>query len=230
MRVRDIMTRDVVTVPPETPVSALVQLISDRSISSVPVIGADGRLMGIVTEADLLFRLSARLKHKGGWLAGMVTRPSEQAAEYARAHGRTAADIMTTELVTTAETTSVDEVAKIMQERRIKRLPVVRGEHLVGVVSRIDLLRAVLAPPGTLDADAPDSRVRARVMAAMREQPWADTLFTWPEVVDGVVTFYGFCHSPEVERGLRVLAEGVPGVKRVEMKVDEAPPIPFALG
>lgn len=230
MRAKDIMTRDVVTVPPETPLSALAQLLSDRGISAVPVVEPDGQLAGIVTEADLIRRLAAVLQPKGGWLSGMLFRSSAMADDYARLHGRTAGDMMTTKLVTAQEGNTVEQAAKLMEEHHIKRLPVLRDGRLVGVISRADLLRAVLVPPETLQADAPDARIREAVMVAMREQPWADTLFTWPEVREGVVTFYGFCRSPEVQRGLRLLAEGLPGVKRVVIKTEEPPVIPFGMG
>lgn len=230
MRARDIMTRDVITVPAATPVEALAQLLADRHISAVPVVDPAGALLGIVTEADLMFRLMSGLRRHAGWLSGMVIRPSEEAANYARLHGRTARDVMTTSLVTTTEDTPVEELAVVMRERRIKRLPVLRDGRLVGIVSRADLLRAVLTPPGSLAADAPDARIRARITAAMQEQPWADTLFTWPDVRDGVVTFFGYCRSAQVERGLRVLAEGIPGVRRVEMKTEPAPAIPLGVG
>jgi len=131
--------------------------------------------------------------------------------------------VMTTDLVTVDEDTPIEHIARIIEEKNIRRVPVVRDGKLLGVVSRADLLRALIAPPQSLSAEAPDSRIRARVVEAMRDQPWVDTYFIFPEVKDGVVTFYGFCRSEKVKQGLRVLAEGVPGVKEVRFETEEAP-------
>jgi CBS domain-containing protein len=228
MRARDLMTRDVVTVPPDTPVPALARLLAERGVSSAPVVEADGRLVGIVTEADLLRRVAALGERPKGWLARLFADPSAQAARYAKGHGARARDVMTTDLITVEEDARAEEIARLLEEHRIKRVPVLRDGRLAGVVSRADLLRAVLESPETLAADAPDARIQRDLAAALRGQPWAHTFYIFPSVQDGVVTFYGWCSSEEVGRGLRVLAEGVPGVKGVQ---DETtPPPPHALG
>lgn len=224
MRARDLMTTSLVTIPPDAPVEAVARMLAERGISGVPVVDAEGRLLGLVTEGDLLRRLAAAEDRPRSWLAGLFASATEQARRYARLHGRKARDVMTTDLVTAEEDTPVEHVARIIEERNIRRVPVLRDGRLVGVVSRADLLRALVAPPGALAADAPDSRIRARLVAAMREQPWADTYYIFPEVEDGVVTFYGFSRSESVKQGLRVLAEGVPGVKAVRFATETVPP------
>jgi CBS domain-containing protein len=225
MRARDLMTTSLVTLPPDAPVEAVARALSERGISGAPVVDATGRLLGMVTEGDLIRRLAAAEDRPKGWLAALFQSAPEQAARYARTHGRRARDVMTTDLVTVAEDTPVEHIAKIIEEKDVRRVPVVRPDGtLVGVVSRGDLLRALVAPSASLAADAPDSRIRAQVAAAMREQPWADTYFIFPEAKDGVVTFYGYCRSERVKQGLRVLAEGVPGVKEVRFEIEAAPP------
>ena len=98
-----------------------------------------------------------------------------------------------------------------------------RDGKLVGVVSRSDLIRALLSAPGSLAADAPDERIRRDLAIAMRNEPWVDTYFIFPDVKDGQVTFHGFCWSETVKQGLRVLAEGVPGVKGVAFETQDPP-------
>ena len=221
---RDLMTRKVVTVPPGMPVTSLARLLADRGISAVPVTDALGRLLGIVTEADLLRRLAAAEDPPQGWLGSVFRNANRLAEQYAKTHGRTAQDIMTTDVVTVGPDATADHCAHLMEERRVKRLPVLQDDQLIGVVSRADLLRAVLEPPGRIGtaAEARDQRIHAALRAEMRAQPWADDLYTYAEVRDGVVTLQGFVRSAAMRRGLRVLAERIDGVERVEDRLQES--------
>ncbi|WP_237213649.1 CBS domain-containing protein [Falsiroseomonas oryziterrae] len=222
MRARDLMTTNLVTIPPTTPLSVVASTLAERGFSGVPVVDAEGRLLGIVTEGDLIRRLAA-VEDKRSWLREFFAPAGRQAADYARSHGRTAQDAMTTALVTAEEDTPVERIAKAMEDRGIRRVPVVRDGKLVGIVSRADLIRALMAPAETLAADAPDERIRREVLKAMREQPWVDAYFIFPDVQDGVVLFHGYCRNEDVKRALRVLAEGIPGVKDVKVMVEKAP-------
>jgi len=136
MRARDLMTRDVVTVPPDTPVPALARLLAERGVSSAPVVEADGRLVGIVTEADLLRRVAALGERPKGWLARLFADPSAQAARYAKGHGARARDVMTTDLITVEEDARAEEIARLLEEHRIKRGPVLRAGRLAGAWPR----------------------------------------------------------------------------------------------
>ena len=227
---RDLMTTDVVSVTPETPIADIARLLASRGISAVPVLGPDGRLEGIVTEADLVRRVAGEpAGRKSGWFATLLTRRARAEADrYARMHGGKARDVMTTDLVTVEEGTPAHEIARLMEERRVKRVPVLREGRLAGVVSRADLLGLALSDAGATEEQPSDERIRRAVEASLREQPWADAYMVYPAVQDGVVTFHGFCRSPAVPKALRVLAERIPGVKRVELRL-EAPP-PFVLG
>ena len=219
---RDLMTADVVTVPPETPVLAVARLLAERHISAVPVLDATGNVLGIVTEADLIRRLAGEEDRPKGWLAQLFSDPGEQADRSARTHGAGARDVMTEELVAVAEGDSANHIAHLMEEKHIRRVLVLAKGKLRGLVSRADLLRALASPPPT-EGDLSDSRIRAAVLAAMRKEPWADTFYTLVEVKDGVVEFHGFMRSEATKRGLRVLAENVPGVKRVDDKTEPMP-------
>ncbi|MBO1074314.1 CBS domain-containing protein [Roseomonas marmotae] len=228
MRVNDIMTKTLVTIPPEAPVSAIAAVFADRGISGAPVVDPDGKLLGMVTEGDLTRGLAATEDKPQSWLWGLFSSRTRQAEHYARTHGRRAQDIMTTSVATVSEDDTVEHVASILEKRHIRRVPVVRDGKLQGVVSRADLIRALLSSPEQIAADVPDTEIRRQVRAAMRDQPWADIHLTFVNVVDGVVTFHGFCRSEEVKRALRVLALKVPGVK--EVRFDVAPTPRFMLG
>jgi CBS domain-containing protein len=132
---------------------------------------------------------------------------------------------MTETVVTVEESTDAAHIAHLMEEKGIRRVLVLSGGRLRGIVSRADLLRALVSPPPS-ESDLSDDRIRMAVLAAMRKEPWADTFYTLVEVKNGVVTFHGFSRTDAVKRGLRVLAQGVPGVKGV---VDESQPMPTYL-
>ena len=219
---KDLMTVDVVTVPPETPVAVVARLLSQRGLSAVPIQGPDGRLLGIVTESDLIRRLAGEEDAPQGWFSGLFADPAEMADRYARTHGHTAGDIMTRDVVTVSEDANAAQIAKLLEEKHIRRVVVLSDGRLRGIVSRSDLLRAIVSPPPAA-GDVSDDRIRRAVLAAMRREPWADTFYNLVEVRNGVVCFHGFYKTEAVRHGLRVLAEGVPGVKQV---VDETQPMP----
>jgi CBS domain-containing protein len=220
---RDLMTPDLVTVPPETPVIALARLLADRGISAVPVMDRAGAVIGIVTEADLIRRLAGTEDEKPGFFARLFADPGEAANRYARTHGATAADIMSESLVSVDETATAEHIAHVMEENGIRRVLVLQDGKLRGIVSRADLLRALVAEPKESADGVSDERIRRAVLAAMRNEPWADTFYTLVEVKDGVVEFHGFARSEQVKRGLKVLAEAVPGVKGVVDNTQEMP-------
>lgn len=227
MKARDLMTTSLVVVPPETPVAGVAQLLASRGISAVPIADAEGKLLGLVTEGDLIRRLAEEKRGPLGWFLGLFRDSRKLAERFAKAHGAKAEDVMTRDLVTVDEEAGADDIARLMEKHQIRRVPVLRDGRLVGIVSRADLLRAVLAPPAAAPAgEATDTVLLRKVLAAMREQPWVDTFYLFPSVKDGVVSFYGFHRSEAVQRGLTVLAREVPGVKAVE---DKTEPMPFFL-
>ena len=225
MQARDLMSTNLVVVPPETPVAALSELLAARAISAVPVIDITGAPVGIVTEGDLIRRLADEVPTQGQWLAAQFKNSARLAKSFTKAHGATARDVMTTGLVTVKEDASVEEVARLMEQRQIRRVLVLRDGVLVGLISRADLLRSVLAPRPPAAAQD-DAAIMRAVFAAMREQPWTDMFLNFPSVRDGVVTWFGYARSDELRAALRVLAELVPGVTRV---VDEMKTMPAIL-
>ncbi len=222
MTARDLMTPDVVSVPPETPVLAVARLLSERGISAVPVLGPAGEVLGVVTEADLIRRLAGEEDAKPGWFGSLFADPTAEAERYAKTHGVRAQHIMTEMVLTVGEGDTAAHIAHLMEDRNIRRVFVVTDGRLRGIVSRADLLRALVAPMPE-EGDFSDSRLRSAVIAAMRKQPWADSFYTLVDVQEGVVIFHGFMRDEGVKRGLRVLAEAIPGVKGVR---DETQPMP----
>lgn len=223
MHVRDIMTRDVMTVTPETPLPALAALFAERGISGVPVVEADGKLVGMATEGDLMRRLAAEGEPPRSWFRSLLESEQRQAQHYAQTHGRHARDVMSTELLTISEEESVNKAAAILEQKGIRRLPVVRDGKLIGILSRADLMRAVLAPPEAAATATSDREIHTQIRREMRKHPWADSYLLFVDVVGGVATFHGFCRSTEIGQALRVLAEAVPGVKDVRLDLAPTP-------
>ncbi|MDB5374905.1 MAG: hypothetical protein JWP04_3547 [Belnapia sp.] len=229
MQARDLMSGNPVVVAPETPVAAVCELLAARGISAVPVIDAEGRPIGLVTEGDLIRRLAEAPHGPLGWFLAMFRDPKPLAKRFAKAHGATARDVMSAELVTVGEDAPAEEIARLMEAHHIRRVPVLRDGRLVGIVSRADLLRAVLralpqAQPESARQD--DGTLLRTVIAAMREQPWTDTFWVYPQVESGIVSLYGYARSEALRQALRLLAQDIPGVRGVE---DRMTPMPLVL-
>src|SRR5262245_51233763 len=161
MRAADVMTSEVISVDPDMSVHALAALLSERGISGVPVVDAEGRVIGIVSEGDLLHRIETGTQRRTGrrrswWLEGIAS-DREQARDYVKSHARTVKDVMTRDVVSVSDTTELAEIANLLETKRIKRVPVVRDRKLVGIVSRANLVRALAiaksAPPTIGDPD-----------------------------------------------------------------------------
>jgi CBS domain-containing protein len=217
MNAGDVMIREVVTVGPDTPVLQIVQLLLSRGISGVPVVDEDGGLVGVVSEGDLLRRVEIGTeKRRGSWRA-FFTGTATLAEEYVRSRGTVARDIMTREVVSVARTTPLADIAELMEQRHIKRVPVLEDGRLVGLVSRSNLLRAFAsqhAEPGP-GAAADDTAIREALLAELGRQTWSRRAENTVVVTDGVVHLWGLVATGEELRALELAAHGVAGVKAV---------------
>jgi CBS domain-containing protein len=216
MKVAEIMTRHVLTVPQDAPVERAAQLMLDHRIGGLPVCGPDGKLVGIVSDSDLLHRAEAGTqKRRPRWLE-FVLGPGKLADEYAHAHGRLVCEIMTRDPVTASPNDSLDQVVRLMERKRIHRIPVVDDGRLAGMVTRADLMRALLAAAHHIPAGpVSDEQIRRHLWTELERQPWATPGMVQVHVQDGAVTLSGGVPDPRQIDALRVLAENVPGVRSV---------------
>jgi CBS domain-containing protein len=216
MKAKDIMTSPVVTVEPDVGVLQAVRIMLQRRMSGLPVVDKDGRLVGIVTEGDFLRRAeTGTQRRRPRWLEFLVG-PGRLAQDYARSHGRKVNEVMTPDPVTIGENASLDDIVKLMEKRQIKRVPVVRGDKVVGIVSRANLLHALASVAReTKPAQRDDEAVRALILAELAKEPWAPVTLINPVVRDGVVELWGTITDERVRPALIVAAENVPGVKAV---------------
>ncbi|MBV9199637.1 MAG: CBS domain-containing protein [Alphaproteobacteria bacterium] len=217
MKAADVMTRSVLTVGPETSVAQAIRMMLDNNISGLPVLAPDRKVVGILTEGDLLRRgETGTERHRPRWLE-ILMGPGRAAGEYVRTHGRKVEDIMSTDVVSVSADTPLEEVVGLMERRRIKRVPVVDGEALLGIVSRADLLRSLL---GILDAQHAETRsddeILERIEAELAKAAWVPRDGLSISVKDGVVDLNGVILDEKEREALRVAAENVPGVKAVE--------------
>jgi len=213
---KDIMVRDVVTVSPMTTVMQVARTLVDRGLSGLPILGDGGQILGVVTEGDLLRRIETRTERQRSMWSRLFTSNSKLAAEYLKSHARRARDVMTAPVFVVEEYALLGEVAQLMDEQDIKRVPVLRAGKLVGIVSRRDLVRALLhVAESDGHSETMDKMIRDRLLAELHDQPWAD-ITDWNIIVeDGVVQLWGCVASPEARDAIRVAAENTPGVRLV---------------
>jgi len=223
----DIMTRDVVTATPDTPVAELIRLMLARHIGAVPIVDGD-RLVGIVTESDLIRRPELHTERRHFRWLWLFRTPASLAEEYVQSHGRHAGEVMAPDVVTVQDTTPADEIAALMERHGIKRLPVLRNGRLAGIVSRTDLMRA-LACRITDQVTMDDRRIRDAVLAELRSQPWGgEPAASQVTVRDGVVHLWGVYGAEAEHRARIVAAETIPGVREVVDHMEHwSPPDPL---
>jgi CBS-domain-containing membrane protein len=228
MRAKDVMTADVICVAPDASVIDVAELLVSHRISAVPVVSG-GTLVGIVSEASLMHR------HEIGTSRDPADRPwwirlftgEQSPAGYVESHAAKVADIMSAPVVSVGEDTPVSQIADLFERHGIKRVPVVAGGRVTGIVSRSDLLRA-LAAKGRTRRDgeaASDDVIRSAVLSELVAQPWWRPRQVDVEVANGVVHYSGLLDSPEEARAARVAAENIPGVRAVEdHRIDSVSP------
>jgi CBS-domain-containing membrane protein len=214
MKASDVMTWGVISVLANTPVVRAAQLMLQNRISGLPVLDANGSLVGIVTEGDFLRRGEiGTQRRRPRWLEFLVG-PGRLATEYVRACGRKVSEIMTPSPHTVGPETSLDEVIRLMERHRIKRLPVVEEGKLIGMVSRANLMHALASlAPEAKPTVSNDTSIRDAIMANLANQPWASKVNVF--VRHGVVELWGAITDDRERQAFIVAAENVPGVNGV---------------
>lgn len=218
MKARDVMTSRVATVAITTPVEAVASTMLTQGVSGLPVVDGDGRLRGIVSEGDLMRRAeTGTADAPRSWWLRLFGDEEEEARQYIKSHGATAGDVMTRGVTTVGPDEDIASIAMLLEKKRIKRVPVVDGEKLLGIVSRADLLRG-LATHGSLGRTAPagDREIRDALVAHLASQPWASSAMVNVIVNDGVVNLWGVYDSRDQHQALLVAARNAPGAKGVE--------------
>lgn len=216
MKAADVMRHRVVTIAPTASVAEAAQVMLEHGISGLPVVDAKGAIVGMVTEGDLLRRAETGTeRQRPRWLEFLLG-PGRLAGEYVRTHGRKVEEVMTRKVITVTPATPLESLVGLMEKHRIKRLPVVEHDRIVGMVSRANLLPVLarLAPLAP-DMSASDADIRRRILAEFDKNPWAFKGVLDAVVDNGTVELRGVIGDERERDALRVAVENVPGVKKI---------------
>ena len=221
MRARDIMTTSVVTTRPNTSIREIAELLSRRHFSGLPVVDAEGRLLGIVSEGDLIHHSAIGADPKGKWWLDSLAEPDAIARVYSKAHGHTAGDVMVRHVATISDEADLEAVAATLDTHGIKRIPVIRDGRLVGIITRGDLVRALAhANPDGAGAHRDDAAVQKGILGKMAEQSWLDTSYVNVQVREDVVELGGFIASEDQRHSLHVLVGEASPSRKIDDKLE----------
>jgi len=215
MRAHQIMTRPVVTVTPETTIVDAANLMLQRHVSGLPVVDAAGKLVGVVSEGDFIRRSEIGTGRKRGRWLRFILGPGKSASDFVHEHGHKVGEVMTKTPLIITEDTALAEIVALMEKNNVKRLPVMRGDKVVGIVSRANLLQAVASIVRQVpDPTADDDHIRNRIIDALEKNDWCP--FGLSVIVrDGIVHLSGVITEERARQAAVVAAENVQGVKKV---------------
>lgn len=216
MKARDIMTAPVIAATPDTSVREIAELLLEKRISGLPIVQNE-KVVGILSESDLLRRVEAGTEaRRPKWLEALID-PNIQAADFAQSRGVLARDVMTRDIIAVDSDADLRDIAKIFEQRRIKRVPVLENGRLVGIISRANLLRALMvySPPTPNDVRS-DQAIQAQIRERLEDEAWLDFSRLNIVVTDGVVHLWGTLKSEEQRRALVVAVRGIAGVSDVQ--------------
>lgn len=215
MKARDVMVSPVITATPNGSIKSVAETFLRYHISAVPVIDANSRVVGIISEGDLLHRVEGGTERRHPWWLRAFLGSDVLASEYAKAHARKVSDVMTTDVVTASPETPLQEIASLLEKRSIKRVPIVENGHLVGIVSRANLIQAVASAAKGLDIPLSDATIRDKLLSHLKSQSWANVSLLNVTVTGGVVDLWGVVRSDNERNAIRIAAEATPGVQAV---------------
>jgi CBS-domain-containing membrane protein len=221
MNASDIMVSDVITVKSSGTVQEVAELLLTNRISAVPVVDDSGKLVGMVSEGDLIRHGDAGTGHDRPWWLRLLMGREVLAAEFVRENSCKVADVMTREVISAEPDTPVADIATLLERHRIKRVPILRNGKMVGIVSRANLIQALAAfrskvLPGQ---DLADAALRESIVSRLKSEPWAKPNLVNVTVNDGTVDLWGIVDSAAEKQALRVAAQVTPGVKAVNDNV-----------
>ena len=216
MNAADVMVTNVITVGLDACLQDVAHLLLTNRISAVPVVDSDGKVVGIVSEGDLMRRAEAGTGRRRSWWLSLLTGKEGLAAQYVKEHSRKVADVMTRDVITATPDTPLQDIANILEKNSIKRVPIIKAGKMVGVVSRANLLQALASLRKQIEGGTPnDTKIRETVVQRLNAEPWLRSSLINVIVQDGTVELWGIVDSPTEKKAVRVAAEETPGVRAV---------------
>lgn len=224
MRAAQVMTTDILSIAFDATIFDAAEILVGTGVSALPVVDGRGCMIGILSEADLIRRCEIGTEPRKSWFHRLLADDAAAAKEYVAMHSRRVTDVMSKPVVTVQEGDTLGRIADVMVEHKVKRVPVLSGDRVVGIVSRSNLLKALLSrdPQGGKSAVS-DEEIRRNVETVLAKQPWTSP---WPTnilVNAGVVHLWGFVQSDASAEAYRVAAENVPGVTKVRNHLRRLP-------
>ena len=213
MKASDVMGVNVITAKLDWSVQQVAMVMLEKGIGGLPVVDKDNRVVGMVSEGDLMRRAECGTGHRHSWWLRMLMGRDGLAQEYVREHGRKVADVMTPTVITASPSAPLGEIAELLERNRIKRIPIVVNGKLVGIVSRANVVQAVAS---CLRSDSATNQsgasLRETILTRFKNEPWAQTCLINVTVNQGTADLWGIAESEAQKKAFRVAAEVTPGV------------------
>lgn len=223
MQAQDVMARGVIAIGPDMPVQFAARAMISNKVSALVVMGIDARLMGIISEGDLLRRVETGTEQTHSGWPEMFVSSDTLTKEFIKSRGKRARDVMTRDVVTAAPETPLREIADLMETHGVKRVPILKGDVVVGIVSRADFLRALASVSETTDLAETDRDLHERFVESIKDQPWASRPFN-VAISERRAELWGYVYSEAEKTAVRVAAEAIPGVESVADHLRVMPP------
>ena len=220
MKAADVMATNVITVRLDTPVATIAEVLLANRISAVPVVNDKDVLVGIVSEGDLIHRVEAGTERHRSWWLKLLTGKETLAHEFVMSHARKAADVMTRPVISVQPDTPLGDIASLLEKHRIKRVPVASNGKIVGIVSRANLIQALVnLNRAKTEASVDDLTLHGNILEQLRSKPWVDPSTISILVNNGSVELWGIVDSETEKNAIRVAVEVMPGVRQVANKL-----------
>ena len=220
MKAADVMATNVITVRLDTPVATIAEVLLANRISAVPVVNDKNVLVGIVSEGDLIHRVEAGTERHRSWWLELLTGKETLAHEFVMSHARKAADVMTRPVISVQPDTPLGDIASLLEKHRIKRVPVASNGKIVGIVSRANLIQALVnLNRAKTEASVDDLTLHGNILEQLRSKPWVDPSTISILVNNGSVELWGIVDSETEKNAIRVAVEVTPGVRQVANKL-----------
>ena len=224
MQAQDIMTKKVISAAADTTIEQLTALMMKNHISAVPILDSDGAIIGLVSEGDLMRRVEGAGKTNKSWWLALFSGSSNTAQDFIAMRGRRAKDIMTSKVEVVSPETPVADIARLLEEKRIKRVPVIDDGKMIGIVSRANLMQALASTPTvSLDRSTSDQKKREVVLAALAQVPGLNPVHLNVVVENGRVDVWGIAGSDAEEKAARVALANIDGLGEVSVNLGRIP-------
>jgi CBS domain-containing protein len=223
MNAADEMVRQVITIRPDSTIRDAAALLVAKHISAVPVTDVEGNLLGIISEGDLLRRSETDTERRRSWWLTWLVSNETLTTEFVKSHSRRVSDVMTRKVIVARPDTPLHELATLLEHHRIKRVPIVQGDKIVGLVSRANLVQALASMRNDSPTIPNDVALRDAVMAKLESEPWATTALINVTAHLGVIDVWGIVETKAQRDAIRVAVEVTPGVRTVNDNITIQP-------